>query len=115
MKSFVTVIFLALSLSSFAQEEELLQDPITKPALSLRCKELMKERDAKVRVQQRLQGLLQRNRDLVKKTPRAKETLHSRVEAHQIRVRNELHLAELQIQTMEENIVRSGCPGLSLQ
>jgi hypothetical protein len=37
------------------------------------------------------------------------------VEAHQIRVRNELHLTELQIQTMEENVVRSGCPGISLQ
>ncbi len=115
MKSFGTVILLALTMLSFAQEDELLRDPITKPALSLRCKELVKERDAKVRVQQRLQGLLQRNRDLVKKTPNARETLHARVEAHQIRVRNELHLAELQIQTMEENIVRSGCPGIALQ
>jgi hypothetical protein len=115
MKSFLTVILLALTFSLFAQEEDLLQDPITRPALSLRCKELLKERDAKVRVQQRLQGLLQRNRDLIKKTPKAKETLHSRIQHHQIRVRNELHLAELQIQTQEENIVRSGCPGIALQ
>lgn len=115
MKSSFTVILLALTLSSFAQEDDLLQDPITRPALSLRCKEMIKERDAKVKVQQRLQGLLQRNRDLIKKTPRARETLHARVEAHQIRVRNELHLTELQIQTMEENVVRSGCPGIVLQ
>jgi hypothetical protein len=115
MKSSLTVILLALTLSSFAQEDDLLQDPITRPALSLRCKEMIKERDAKVKVQQRLQGLLQRNRDLIKKTPRAKETLHARVEAHQIRVRNELHLTELQIQTMEENVVRAGCPGISLE
>jgi hypothetical protein len=115
MKSFLTVILLALSLSSFAQEEDLLQDPITRPALSIRCKELLKERDLKVRHSQKLQALLQRNRDLIKKTPNAKETLHARIEAHQIRVRNELHLAELQIQTQEENIIRSGCPGISLQ
>ncbi len=115
MKTSVTVILLALSLSCFAQEEDLLQDPITRPALSLRCKELLKERDLKVRHQQSLQGLLQRNRDLIKKTPNARETLHARIEAHQIRVRNELHLAELQIQTMEESIVRSGCPGIALQ
>ncbi len=114
MKSF-TVILLALSLSSFAQEEDLLQDPITRPALSLRCKELLKERDLKVRHQQKLQGLLQRNRDLVKKTPEARGTIRGRVEAHEIRVRNELHLAELQIQSMEENVVRSGCPGIALQ
>ena len=115
MKSSFTVILLALTLSSFAQDDDLLQDPITRPALSLRCKEMIKERDAKVKVQQRLQGLLQRNRDLITKTPRAKENLHARVEAHQIRVRNELHLTELQIQTMEENVVRSGCPGIALQ
>ncbi len=115
MKSSFTVILLALTLTSFAQDDDLLQDPITRPALSLRCKEMIKERDAKVKVQQRLQGLLQRNRDLIKKTPRAKETLHARIESHQIRVRNELHLAELQIQTMEENVVRSGCPGIALE
>lgn len=115
MKSFVTVILLALTLSSSAQEEDLLQDPITRPALSLRCKELLKERDEKVRFGQRLQGLLQRSRGLIKKTPKAKETLHARLEADQIGVRNELHLAELQIQTMEESIVRSGCPGIALQ
>lgn len=115
MRSSLTVILLALSFSLFAQEDDLLQDPITRPALSLRCKELLKERDAKVRVSQRLQGLLQRNRDLQKKTPENKQTLRSRIEAHQIRVRNELHLAELQIQTLEENVIRSGCPGIALQ
>jgi hypothetical protein len=115
MKPFLTVILLALTSISFAQEEDLLQDPITRPALSIRCKELLKERDLKVRHSQKLQALLQRNRDLIKKTPGAKETLHARIEAHQIRVRNELHLAELQIQTQEENIIRSGCPGIALQ
>lgn len=115
MKSSFTVILLALTLSSFAQEDDLLQDPITRPALSLRCKEMIKERDLKVRHSQRLQALLERNRDLIKKTPRARETLHARVEAHQLRVRNELHLTELQIQSMEEKVVRSGCPGIVLQ
>ncbi|MFL5784881.1 MAG: hypothetical protein ACJ76H_09750 [Bacteriovoracaceae bacterium] len=115
MKPFLTVILLALTSISFAQEEDLLQDPITRPALSIRCKELLKERDLKVRHEQKLQALLQRNRDLIKKTPRAKETLHARIEAHQLRVRNELHLTELQIQTQEENIIRSGCPGIALQ
>lgn len=113
MKYF-TVIVLALSFSSFAQEDDLLQDAITKPSLSLRCKELFRERADKIKVQQRLNALLQRNQDLIKKAPKARETFQARIRSHQIRVKNELHLTNLQIESMEENIVRSGCPGLSL-
>jgi hypothetical protein len=91
-----------------------MQDAITKPALSLRCKELLRTRSEKMKVHQRLNGLLQRNQDLIKKSPRAKETLHGRLAANQIRIKNEIHLTNLNIETMEENIVRSGCPGISL-
>ncbi len=91
-----------------------MQDAITKPVLSLRCKELFKERADKIKVQQRLNALLQRNQDLIKKSPKAKESMHSRLMSNQVKVKNELYLTNLQIETMEENIVRSGCPGLSL-
>ncbi|MCM2351794.1 MAG: hypothetical protein NDI69_17395 [Bacteriovoracaceae bacterium] len=114
MKRILTVIVLALSTVSFAQDEALMQDAITKPVLSLRCRELFKERADKIKMQQRLNALLQRNKDLIKKSPKAKETLHGRLNANQVKVKNELHLTNLQIETMEENIVRSGCPGLSL-
>ena len=114
MKPILTVIVLALSLSCFAQEEALMQDAITKPVLSLRCKELFKERALKIKVQQRLNALLQRNQDLIKKSPNAKQTLHGRLKSTEVKVKNELYLTNLQIETMEENIVRSGCPGLSL-
>ena len=107
-------MFLALSLPAFAQSESLMQDAITKPVLSLRCKELFKDRADKIKMQQRLNALLQRNEDLIKKSPSAKQTLHARMKATQIRIKNELYLTNLQIETMEENIVRSGCPGLSL-
>jgi hypothetical protein len=115
MKSILTVIVLAHSLSSFAQEDSLMQDAITKPVLSLRCKELFKERNQKIKVQQRLNALLQRNEDLLKKTPSSKEALVARFSSSRVKVKNELYLVNLQIETMEENIVRSGCPGLSLQ
>lgn len=91
-----------------------MQDAITKPVLSLRCKELFKERAEKIKIQQRLNALLSRNQDLIKKSPKAKEGLHSRLMSNQVKVKNELYLTNLQIETMEENIVRSGCPGLSL-
>ncbi len=63
MKPIMTVILLALLGVSFAQEDYLMQDAITKPSLSLRCKELLRERSEKVKVQQRLNALLQRNQD----------------------------------------------------
>lgn len=114
MKTVFTVILLALSANLFAQEDALLQDAITKPALSLRCKELFKERADKIKVQQRLNALLSRNQDLIKKSPKAKPSLQNRLLSNQVKVKNELYLTNLQIESMEENIVRSGCPGLSL-
>lgn len=114
MKWCFTVMFLALSSSSFSQEDELLQDAITKPTLSLRCRELFRQRDEKIRLQQRLNSLLQRNETLIRKTPEAKATVRARLQSTQVRVKNEIHLAHMQVESMEENIVRSGCPGLSL-
>jgi hypothetical protein len=114
MKGLFAVIVLALYSGVFAQDEALLQDAITKPILSIRCKEMFKERADKIKIQQKLNGLLQRNEGLIKKSPRANESLKARLHAGQIKIKNELHLTNLNIETMEENIVRSGCPGLSL-
>lgn len=91
-----------------------MQDAITKPALSLRCKELLRERGEKVKMQQRLNALLQRNQDLIKKSPKAKPSMHNRLLSSQVKIKNEIHLTNLNIETQEENIVRSGCPGISL-
>jgi hypothetical protein len=114
MKLFFTVMILALSFSLWGQDESLMQDAITKPSLSLRCKEMHKERSEKIKMQQRLSALLQRNQGLVKKSPKAREGLHAQLKSNQIRIRNELHLTNLQIDSIEENIIRSGCPGISL-
>ncbi len=107
-------MILALFSPLYAEDEVLLQDAITRPSLSLRCKELHKDRSEKIKVQQKLNTLLLRNRELIKKSPKARESLHARLKANQIRVKNELHLTNLQIEAMEENIVRTGCPGISL-
>lgn len=114
MRLFLTVIVLALSGLTFAQDDYLMQDAITKPALSLRCKELLRERAEKVKVQQRLNALLQRNQALIKKSPKANPSMHNRLLSSQVKIKNELYLTNLSIETMEENVVRSGCPGISL-
>lgn len=115
MKVFLTVMILALvTPSSYSQDEVLMQDAVTRPSLSLRCKELHKERADKIKVQQKLNSLLQRNQDLIKKSPKAREGLHARLKAGQTKIKNEIHMVTLQIESMEENIVRTGCPGISL-
>lgn len=114
MKSILTVIVLALSLGSFAQVDVLMQDGITKPIQSQRCKELFKEREQKIKVQQKLNSLLQRNQNLIRKTPENKEGVVGRLKSTQVKIKNELYLVNMQVETMEENIIRSGCPGLSL-
>lgn len=114
MRYLFTVILLAQFSFLHAQENDLTQDAITKPAMSLRCKELLKERAEKIGIQQRLNGLLQRNQDLIRKSPKARPSVHNRLLSSQVKVKNELYLTNLNIETMEENIVRSGCPGLAL-
>lgn len=114
MSIYLTVILLALSTTLRAQETELMQNTITNPVMSMRCKELFKERNEKIRTQQRLNGLVQRNNKVMNKTPESKQGLKARLKANQVKINNELYLVNQQIQTMEENIVRSGCPGLSL-
>ena len=114
MKYFSVIVLALIQIHGIHAQEELMQDAIRQPVLSARCRELFEERADKIRVQQRLNGLLQRNKELIKKTPTHRKGLVARLEANQLKTKNELHLANLQIETMEENIVRSGCPGLSL-
>jgi hypothetical protein len=114
MKKLFTVIVLALFTHVHAQEEGLMQDAITKPALSLRCKNMLQERDNKIKIQQRLNALFQRNKILLRKSEKSKASIHNKLLASQIRIKNEIHLNNLNIQTTEENIVRSGCPGIPL-
>jgi hypothetical protein len=115
MKLLLAVIVLALSPQGFSQDEELLQDAITKPSFSIRCRELHRERSQKIETQQRLQGLLNRNEALTRRAPQTREGMKARLEANRIRIKNELQLTNLQVEAMEEKIVRSGCPGISLQ
>lgn len=110
---YALVLLTCLIQSTYAQNE-LTQDITTRPALSLRCKELHSERSAKIKVQQKLNALLQRNQQLIEKSPQAKLTLHGTLKSNAHRIENELYLTNLQIEKMEENIIRSGCPGIAL-
>ncbi|MBY0515272.1 MAG: hypothetical protein K2P81_00075 [Bacteriovoracaceae bacterium] len=115
MKRFiVTLLTLSFCVVALAQQNSVVKDIITDPNLSLRCKELMQDRTDKIKVRQKLSSLLQRNQKVLKETPEMRKIMRKRLEANQITVRNELYLATLQVQSMEESIIRSGCPGINL-
>jgi len=114
MKLIFTVMILSLQFSIYAQNTALTQDPVTRPELSIRCKELHEQKNAKVKNQQRLNALLQRNQSLMKKTPEEKELMRAKLKANQIKIKNELYLTNLNIESTEERIIRSGCPGIAL-
>lgn len=111
----LVVFVILLTLNAHAQNTELFErDIITDPNLSQRCRELLQERNDKIKVRQKLTALYQRNQNLLKKTPLSRPLAVKKAEATGITLRNELYLASLQVQNLEESIVRSGCPGINL-
>ena len=83
--------------------------------MSIRCQELFYERSEKIDFQNSLQALIQREQSLLKQIPEQRKSMNFQLEALHRRLRNEHYLASLQIKSMEEDIIRSGCPGLSLE
>lgn len=106
------IIFVSLLTPSWAQDFQ--RSVITDPGLSRRCEMLIQERQRKISHKQRLDSLLIRNQQVLKLTPENKLTLKRRLESHQSRVKQEQRLSLVQIQHLEERIVRQGCPGIRL-
>ena len=109
-----TLIFaLLFSVFAYAQESGI-KDLIRDPALSFRCKALLKDRDDKVKIKQRLDALYNRTKTLWRKTPQQKETLRNKLKLSGRQIKNHLRLSKLRIRHMEEDIIRKGCPGITL-
>jgi hypothetical protein len=79
-----------------------------------RCEILTDTRDLKLENKQRILALIERNKHLQKITPENKLTLKKKLEKNLGHLQHELLLTTQQIQFHEENIVRKGCPGISL-
>lgn len=116
----VTILFMKyllilafFCLSSGAQVSGI-KDLIRDPALSFRCKALLTERNEKVQVKQRLDALYKRTKSLWRKTPKHKKTLRDKLKLTGRQVRNHLRLSQMRIRHMEEDIIRKGCPGITL-
>lgn len=107
------LIVLIIIFSNFGYSQEI-RDIITDPAVSKRCKYLIDRRNDKIRVQQRLNSLLQRSEKLLLRVKPEEKSIQTNLEFAKTRIENTLSLTKLKVRKMEENIVRKGCPGISL-
>lgn len=113
MRYFLFFLFLTLANSSLAQVTGA-RDILKDPAISSRCKALIKERNEKVIIKQKLFSLIKRNKKLLKRAPENKKSAILQLEVNARQLQNRLRLTKFRIQSMEENIVRQGCPGMTL-
>jgi hypothetical protein len=110
------IMFLTFSiiLSLHASNLDNIRDVITDPAVSKRCKALISERNQKIENKQKLTSLLRRNTKLLNKLKVNQKLVGKKLEITKISLQNNLRLTKFRIKSMEENIVRKGCPGISL-
>jgi predicted membrane protein len=113
MKSFILLFSYMISCAAQAQVSGVV-DVIRDPKVSRRCKALISARNEKVKVNRRLNSLLKRTEKMQKRLKPNQKSLSLRLELNQTEIQNNIRLSQLRIQTMEENIVRRGCPGISL-
>jgi hypothetical protein len=89
-------------------------DVIRDPAISRRCKALLKERSEKIIVQQKITSLLMRNQKLKNRAKNNQKVVLSKLNIMDTRLKNNLKLAKIRVKSMEESLVRKGCPGITL-
>lgn len=113
MKLLSYILFFCFSCAATAQVTGVV-DIIRDPTISRRCKSLIEARNEKVKVHQRLNSLLKRSEKLSRRVKPKQKTVRQRLDLNLNEIQNNIRLSRLRIKTMEENIVRRGCPGISL-
>lgn len=110
--SFLVGILLVFPLG--VNGEDYKRTVITDPSISRRCELLTETRAEKIANKQRILAMIERNKHLQKITPENKVTVKKKLEVNLGHLEHELILTQNQIQYQEENIVRKGCPGITL-
>lgn len=91
-----------------------LRDVVSDPAISRRCKALLQERADKIKIIQTNQSLILRNKKLQKAAKPSQKSVNDRLEINLVQLNNNLRLSQINLKSMEENIIRKGCPGITL-
>jgi hypothetical protein len=115
---FLTILFIFLIFSSstlIAAPVNGAGELIADPSISKKCKGLIEKREQKLKFKQKLSALIEKNRYLQKRTPQNKKTLLNKLISSFNRLQRELYLSRLRIQKMTEDIIRQGCPNVTLE
>lgn len=112
----ISILFLIFSIGHYAMShaEDYKRTVITDPSISRRCDILTETRKEKIANKQRILAMIERNKHLQNITPENKVSVKKKLEANLGHLEHELTLVLTQIQYQEENIVRKGCPGVTL-
>lgn len=112
----ISILFLIISIGyrSLSHAEDYKRTVITDPSISRRCDILTETRKEKIANKQRILAMIERNKHLQNITPENKVTVKKKLEVNLGHLEHELTLVLTQIQYQEENIVRKGCPGVTL-
>jgi len=97
-----------------AHSQDYKSSVVTDPSISRRCEALLAKRNEKVQHKQKISALINRNRKLQRIAPVRKKTARKRLTDNHSSLKRELHLTLTKITHLEENIVRRGCPGITL-
>ena len=85
---------------------------VTDPSLSRRCEVLLKRRKERVRHKLKLMALSRRNLNLQRNLTPEKETLRKKLKKNHYEINLEISLLKQKIKREDEEVIRTGCPGV---
>lgn len=103
-------IFLFIPITNLLSNSRLLLDP----SITRRCEILIDQRKELISYKMRIIDLIERNKNLQEKAPENKISTKQKLALNLAKLKNELSLMETKISREEENIIKKGCPGLTL-
>lgn len=111
----IIIFFICLNLNpSFCWAQNKITDVIEDPVISRRCKSLLRERTKKISIKQRLSAMILRNSRVNDKLKLNQQVAKQKLDLNRTQIENNLKLTQIRIKAMEEDIIRKGCPGITL-
>ena len=108
----IFIIFLGLYDRVHAENKKLDFDTYIPPTSSTLCASLKKTLQERRRHKQKLAYLLARNKTLQKEVSKRRKSIIAKLRENQTEIKIHQQKNLLQIQSIEEKVIRKGCPGI---
>ncbi|MFW5887182.1 MAG: hypothetical protein ACOCUH_00105 [Bacteriovoracia bacterium] len=120
MKILILTITLSLISSIYANELNVnrhydIDQLINNPSVSQRCKDILRSREKKINQKIRIKNLMKRTKNALKVATGKRQSAVDDLKLIFNRLSRKHYLTTLRIKTLEETIVRRGCPGILIQ